>query len=178
MNFLPVLLWSDLLIWLLLFAALALAWQSSRNPPLRAAWRRVGRSRAGMAAATVLIALSWSASFDSLHYRPRLESRTPSETPAYAIEVLSLLDHLAMPLRTQRKNLFGPAGHPRLRQGDARHARRSRACSPTARVSAAQIRRRASGRRRGACRRGHRAPVLLAEALAALIFVSLALCSA
>jgi len=53
MNFLPVILWSDLLIWLLVAGALLLGWLSSRNPPLRAAWRRVGRHRPGMAAATV-----------------------------------------------------------------------------------------------------------------------------
>ena len=53
MTVLPVILWSDVLIWLLVAAALALGAASSRNPPLRAAWRRVGRSAPGMAAATV-----------------------------------------------------------------------------------------------------------------------------
>ena len=56
MTFLPVILWSDVLIWLLVVAALALGALSARNPPLRAAWRRVGRSRPGMASATVLLA--------------------------------------------------------------------------------------------------------------------------
>ena len=53
---LPVILWSDVLIWLLVLAAIVLGVLSSRNPPLRAAWQRVGRSRPGMAAATVLMA--------------------------------------------------------------------------------------------------------------------------
>ena len=59
MTFLPVLLWSDLLIWLLVLAAIALGVASSRNPPLRTAWRRVGQSRRGMAAATVLVAFTF-----------------------------------------------------------------------------------------------------------------------
>jgi peptide/nickel transport system permease protein len=52
MPFLPVILWSDVLIWLLLVGAIALGVLSARKPLLRAAWRRVGRSRAGMASAT------------------------------------------------------------------------------------------------------------------------------
>ena len=60
MTFLPVLLWSDVLIWLLVLAGFAFGLLSSRNPPLRAAWRRVGRSRTGMAAATVLVK-AWAA---------------------------------------------------------------------------------------------------------------------
>ena len=46
-----VLLWSDVLIWSLVVAAVVLGGLSWRNPPLRAAWRRLGRSRPGMAAA-------------------------------------------------------------------------------------------------------------------------------
>ena len=35
MTFLPVILWSDVLIWLLVLAAIVLGVLSSRNPPLR-----------------------------------------------------------------------------------------------------------------------------------------------
>ncbi|MBP6711360.1 MAG: ABC transporter permease, partial [Propionivibrio sp.] len=73
MSFLPVFLWSDLLIWLLVLAGIVLGALSSRNPPMRAAWRRVGRSRTGMAAATVLVAFVSIGLLDSLHYRARLE---------------------------------------------------------------------------------------------------------
>jgi peptide/nickel transport system permease protein len=69
MSFLPVLLWSDVLIWLLLLGAMVLGVLSARNPLLRAAWQRVGRSRAGMASATLLIAFVVVGLLDSLHYR-------------------------------------------------------------------------------------------------------------
>jgi peptide/nickel transport system permease protein len=105
MAILPVMLWSDLLIWLLLVAALLLGGLSSRNPPLRAAWRRVGRSRPGMAAATVLLAFVLVGLLDSLHYRLPLESRGEGK-PAYAIEVLSLLDAIVMPLRTRNEKTY------------------------------------------------------------------------
>ncbi|MFZ2855458.1 MAG: ABC transporter permease, partial [Rhodocyclaceae bacterium] len=105
MNFLPVLLWSDLLIWLLLVSALVLGALSLRNPPLRAAWRRVGASRPGMAAATLLIAFVVVGLLDSLHYRPVLEKRGDG-APQYAIEVLSLLDALVAPLRTRNEKTY------------------------------------------------------------------------
>jgi len=105
MTFLPVILWSDLVIWLLLVAALALGWLSLRNPPLRAAWRRVGRSRPGMAAATLLVAFVAVGLLDSLHYRPALKNKGEEKT-AYAIEVLSVLDALVTPLRTRSEKTY------------------------------------------------------------------------
>ena len=106
MTFLPVILWSDLLIWLLVLAGIALGVASSRNPPLRAAWRRMGQSRRGMAAATVLVAFVAVALLDSLHYRSRLESADAGQPTAYAVEVLSLLDALATPLRTRVEKTY------------------------------------------------------------------------
>ena len=106
MTFLPVLLWSDGLIWLLVLAGIVLGGLSSRNPPMRAAWRRVGRSRSGMAAATVLMAFVAIGLLDSLHYRPRLENTEKGNPAAYAVEVLSVLDELATPLRTRIEKTY------------------------------------------------------------------------
>ncbi|MBK8399903.1 MAG: ABC transporter permease [Propionivibrio sp.] len=106
MTFLPVILWSDVLIWLLVLAAIVLGVLSSRNPPLRAAWQRVGRSRPGMAAATVLMAFVLVGLLDSLHYRPRLESREAGQPVAYSVEVLSLLDAMVTPLRTRSEKTY------------------------------------------------------------------------
>ncbi len=105
-TFLPVLLWSDVLIWLLVLAALALGFLSSRNPLLRAAWQRVGRSRPGMAAATVLLFFLIAGLLDSIHYRPQLPGREAGQPPAYAVEVLSLLDAAASPLRTRSEKTY------------------------------------------------------------------------
>ncbi|WP_301100911.1 ABC transporter permease subunit [Propionivibrio sp.] len=106
MTYLPVILWSDLLIWLLVVAAIVLGVLSSRNPQLRAAWQRVGHSRPGMAAATVLVAFVLVGLLDSIHYRPRLESSDGAQPVAYAIEVLSLLDTVATPLRTRNEKTY------------------------------------------------------------------------
>ena len=106
MTFMPVLLWSDALIWLLVLAAIALGALSWRNPPSRAAWRRVGASRPGMAAATVLVAFVLVGLLDSLHYRPRLENPEADRPAAYAVEVLSALDAIAAPLRLRSEKTY------------------------------------------------------------------------
>lgn len=109
MSFLPVILYSDVLIWLLFVATLVGAWLVARHEersPLRAAWRRVGRSRAGMAAATVLAVFVLIGLLDSLHYRPRLPAQQEGAQKVYAIEVLSLLDALATSLRTRNEKTY------------------------------------------------------------------------
>ena len=106
MSFLPVLLWSDLLIWLLVLAGFVFAALSWRSPPLRAAWRRVGRSRPGMAAATVLLVFVLVGLLDSLHFRPRMANPDADLPAAYAVDVLSALDALAKPLRTRVEKTY------------------------------------------------------------------------
>ncbi|MFC5301012.1 ABC transporter permease [Azospira restricta] len=105
MSIQPVLLWSDLFIWLLVAAGVAGAWWSARQPLLAAAWARVGRSRPGMAAATLLAVFALVGLLDSLHYRPQLPAKE-GEKPAYAIEVLSALDALLAPLRTRVEKTY------------------------------------------------------------------------
>ena len=113
MAFLPVILWSDALIWLLFVAAGVGGLLSARNPLWRTAWQRVGRSRAGMASATVLLVFVGVGLLDSLHYRPRLEndagataSKAERQPTAYAVEVLSVLDAILTPLRTRNEKTY------------------------------------------------------------------------
>ncbi|MFA7293342.1 MAG: ABC transporter permease [Rhodocyclaceae bacterium] len=100
-----VLLWSDVFIWLLVLAAIAAGWWSRRQPPLAAAWARVGNSRPGMAAATILLAFVAIGLLDSLHYREQLPAKA-GEKPSYSIEVLSLLDLGLTPLRTRVEKTY------------------------------------------------------------------------
>lgn len=105
MGFQIVVLWSDLLVWLLLVTGVALGVLIARTPALLAAWRRVGRSRAGMASATVLLLFLVIGLLDSLHYRPALAG-APGDKAQYSIEVLSALDALAGPLRTENEKTY------------------------------------------------------------------------
>ena len=106
MSILPILLWSDALIWLLVLAAIVLGIVSARNPLLRAAWRRVGRSRTAISAATILLVFVLIGLLDSLHYRPQLERRDASQLEAYAVDVRSLLDALTTNLRTRHEKTY------------------------------------------------------------------------
>ena len=96
MPFLPVVLWTDALVWGLVAAAAALGWHCARNEHLAAPWRRVFESRAALAASFVLTAYVVVGLADSLHFRPRLEAKDARAIAAYAVEVLSVLD-LAVP---------------------------------------------------------------------------------
>lgn len=113
MGFQIVVLWSDVLIWLLVAAGLGVGLLIARNPPLLAAWRRVGANRVGMASATVLLAFILIGLLDSLHYRVQLDGK-PGQKATYAIEVLSLLDALASPLRTRNEKTYSAPFATRL----------------------------------------------------------------
>jgi peptide/nickel transport system permease protein len=113
MGFQVVVLWSDVLIWLLVAAGIGLGVLIARNPPLLAAWRRVGANRVGMAAATVLLAFILIGLLDSLHYRVQLDGK-PGQKASYAIEVLSVLDALASPLRLRNEKTYSEPFATRL----------------------------------------------------------------
>ena len=113
MGFQIVVLWSDGLIWLLVAAGIGLGWVIAKTPPLLAAWRRVGANRVGMASATVLLAFILIGLLDSLHYRVQLEGK-PGQKASYAIEVLSVLDALAAPLRLRNEKTYSEPFATRL----------------------------------------------------------------
>lgn len=135
----PVVLWTDALVWLLVAAALAYFWYARRHAHLVAPWRRVTRSTAGMAALVVLAVFVLIGLADSLHFRPRVESRDPNAPAAYSVEVLSVLDVLLAPLKARTERTYSaplatrayaketvelPGGqvareYPRLRYGGA-----------------------------------------------------------
>jgi peptide/nickel transport system permease protein len=112
-DFQIVVLWSDVLVWLLLAAGIGVGVLIARNPPLLAAWRRAGANRIGMAAATILLAFIAVGLLDSLHYRAALENQ-PGQEKQYAIEVLSLLDRLATSLRTKNEKTYSAPFATRL----------------------------------------------------------------
>lgn len=105
MSFSPVLLWSDLLLVLLLAAVGGLIWISLKSETLRAQWRRVGRSRTGMASATVLGVFVAIGLLDSIHYRQALPS-VAGQAVSYGVEVNSLLDRLVWSLKTHTEKTY------------------------------------------------------------------------
>ena len=102
----PVLLITDVLIFLLLAGVAGYFVFVSRHPQMRATWMRVTESPSGMAALVVLLAYLGVGLLDSVHYRPPLEAKDPKAATVYSVEVLSLLDALASPLRERQERTY------------------------------------------------------------------------
>jgi peptide/nickel transport system permease protein len=104
MPFKPVILWTDALVFLLVAAVVALAWHVRRHEHLAGPWRKVARDPLGMAAGTVLAVFVLIGLADSVHYRPAIGAKDGKTI--YAVEVLSLLDAAAAPLRAKREKTY------------------------------------------------------------------------
>ncbi len=104
-NFLPVILWTDALIFALLAAVATLVWFIRRQEHLRAPWRVVAQRPMAMGAALVLGVFVVIGLLDSLHYRERLAD-SPADAPQYSVEVLSAFDALVGELRTHKEKTY------------------------------------------------------------------------
>lgn len=102
----PIILWTDALVFLLIACGIGSGFYIGRREYLLASWRRVGESRAGMAALTVLAAFILIGLLDSLHYRPRLEAVSGQPAKGYSSEVRSALDALLLPLRSGTEKTY------------------------------------------------------------------------
>lgn len=138
MSFMPVFLWSDKLIFLLLAAGVASVWYVRQREHLLLPWRRVARKPTAMVSLLVLSLFVLVGLLDTLHYRAAIPSGDNGAT-VYSPEVLSLFDKLVTPLRTHtektysaplaitlyaKESVIDKAGHvlreyPRLRYGGA-----------------------------------------------------------
>ncbi|MEZ5501150.1 MAG: ABC transporter permease [Halioglobus sp.] len=89
----PLLLWSDILIYLLVVALCLFFLQLRRDPQTREHWRRVFSSRLGMVTCTLIMAYVGIALLDSLHFRRALDPVTGGGGEIYYDnKVTSVLD--------------------------------------------------------------------------------------
>jgi peptide/nickel transport system permease protein len=102
----PVVLWTDGPVWLLVAIAIGYFVYVRRHEHLAAPWRRVTRSAPGMSALVVLAAFILVGLLDSVHFRPQLEGKDQEGAAVYAVEVRSLLDVLVMPLKTRTERTY------------------------------------------------------------------------
>ncbi len=106
MPFSPIILWTDALIYVSLGVVLLLISVIRRRPHLLASWQRVGHSASGMSALTILLFFLCIGLLDTVHFRPALEQQNKPGETVYSVEVLSLLDILVTPLRTQVEKTY------------------------------------------------------------------------
>jgi peptide/nickel transport system permease protein len=95
-----VVLWTDVLIFILLGAVGVFALHAHRREHLRAPWRRVAGSPMAVAAGTVLGAFLVVGLLDSLHFHPRQQTSSHGDDrPVLSTEVISVFDWIVTPLR-------------------------------------------------------------------------------
>ena len=105
MNFMPVMLWSDSLVFLLLAVGIVGVWYIRKREHLLLPWRRVAQSSKAMVTLLVLSLFFIVGLLDTLHYRAALPEKNAGAT-VYAPEVLSVFDKLVTPLRTQTEKTY------------------------------------------------------------------------
>ena len=104
--FQPVILTTDALIFLLLAVVAVSAWYISRHAHLRAPWKKVAHSRSGMTAAMVMLAFVTVGLLDSVHFRPRLSGDAAAGKANYAVDVMSVFDLIAAPLKSKPEKTY------------------------------------------------------------------------
>jgi peptide/nickel transport system permease protein len=105
MNFIPDILWSDRLVFLLLAAGIASTWYIQQREHLLLPWRRVAKSSVAMVSLLILSLFLLVGFLDSLHFRVALPQMNGGEK-VYSPEVLSVFDKLVTPLRTQTEKTY------------------------------------------------------------------------
>ena len=108
---LPVILWTDALVFLLLVILVCYGVHASRDENLRLQWAAVFRSPAAMSSAVIMVVFVVLGLLDSIHYRPALEAagaagRTSSASIAYAPEVRSVLDALLTNVASRKERTY------------------------------------------------------------------------
>ena len=106
MPFLPVFLWTDILIYILLSVIVAAIVYIRQKPHLIAPWKLVFQRKRGVISVIVLLTYVMIGLLDSVHFRLALESDAPTDKQHYATEVITVLDLMVMPLRQQVEKTY------------------------------------------------------------------------
>ncbi len=108
MDFKPVILWTDTVVWLLIAMLIGYTVVIRRSPELRATWRRVFSDTGAMASAAILLLCLIVTGLDSLHLRRALPPAPgmPAGTVAYEAVTRSVLDVLLQRLIDSRESTY------------------------------------------------------------------------
>jgi len=112
MPFLPVFLWTDILIYILLAVVISAVLYIRRHPHLRTPWKSVLSRKRGVISIMILLCYVAVGLLDSVHFRIALPtdstdaSQQTSETVHYSTEVTTLLDLAILPLREQVEKTY------------------------------------------------------------------------
>jgi len=113
---LPVALWTDQLVFVLVATVTALFLYAKRRPHLRAPWRAIIERPMGAVTLLVLLVYVSIALLDSLHFRLPVKpvGDKPDRETHYSVEVLSVLDVMLGPIRTHDEKTYSAPFATRL----------------------------------------------------------------
>jgi len=106
MPFLPVFLWTDILIYVLLAVVVSAVLYIRRRPHLRAPWKSVLSRKRGVISIMILLCYVAIGLLDSVHFRVALPTELASDETHYSTEVMTLLDLAILPLREQVEKTY------------------------------------------------------------------------
>jgi peptide/nickel transport system permease protein len=106
MNFKPVILWTDVVMWLMVVCLFWYIRGVRRDPALRATWAKVFAGPAAMASGVVLALLLAVTMADSLHFRKALANSAAKQQQAYNTRTESVLDLGLQRLIDSRENSY------------------------------------------------------------------------
>lgn len=92
-----ILLWTDALIFLLVFIIITLALYMRSKEHLRRPWKKIARSKTAMVSLVILLSFVVIGLLDSVHFRPANSKSN---------EIVSVLDYLATPLRERQEKTY------------------------------------------------------------------------
>jgi peptide/nickel transport system permease protein len=101
----PVILWTDAMIFLLLATVLAAAWWIRKRPHLVLPWQRVAKGSVGMVSLLLLSLFVLVGLLDTIHYRAALPEKSNGQT-VYSAEVLSVFDALAKGIKSRSEKTY------------------------------------------------------------------------
>ena len=102
----PVILATDLLFFILLFAVAIYIFLVVSRVHMRRPWQKLAKSHIALVSITIMVLYIFIALLDSLHFKPRLEHNTAHKTVVYSNEVLSVLDWMLTSLRERQEKTY------------------------------------------------------------------------
>jgi peptide/nickel transport system permease protein len=107
MPLIPVILWTDALVFILLALGVSFGIYAARHEHLRAPWRQVLHTRTGVITLLVLTSYALIGILDTVHFRLQLPATAAAPAPAhYAPDIVSVLDLALRGLRERQEKTY------------------------------------------------------------------------
>lgn len=102
----PVILWTDALIYLLIFISVGISYQLRKSRQFMDQWYRVFHSTAGSISAVVLVFYLLVGVLDTMHFHPVIKAESANDSATHSTEVISVLDWMFTDIREKTEKSY------------------------------------------------------------------------